>query len=399
MSWPVIKFSEAISRSGLFSDGDWVESKDQDPEGDVRLIQLADIGVGEFIDKSNRFMTSKRADELKCSYLKAGDILVARMPDPIGRACIFPEDMGRCVTVVDICIVRPDSERIDNRWLMHLINSERFRNQIDRHVTGTTRQRISRGNLAGLEIPLPPLPEQKRIAAILDKADAIRRKRQQAIQLADDFLRAVFLDMFGDPVTNPKGWDVVELSTLVDPRDKLNYGVVQPGENEEDGVPLVRSGDLSDVTPDVNQLRRVSASIDSKHRKSRLKGNEILIACVGTIGRVGWVSEAMIGWNIARAVTRIPIREGVNREYVYRYLQNPVVQGYFERETRAVAQPTLNVGLIAKTPVALPPHELQIAFLDSYKAIQSYKSRLLNDLDVQEKLAGSLSQKAFSGQL
>lgn len=58
----------------------------------------------------------------------------------------------------------------------------------------------------GFEIPLPPLPEQKRIAAILDKADAIRRKRQQAIQLADDFLRAVFLDMFGDPVTNPKGW-------------------------------------------------------------------------------------------------------------------------------------------------------------------------------------------------
>ncbi|MFZ2289251.1 MAG: hypothetical protein WAV92_06235, partial [Halopseudomonas yangmingensis] len=95
MSWPVIKFSEAISRSGLFSDGDWVESKDQDPEGDVRLIQLADIGVGEFIDKSNRFMTSKRADELRCSYLKAGDILVARMPDPIGRACIFPEDMGK----------------------------------------------------------------------------------------------------------------------------------------------------------------------------------------------------------------------------------------------------------------------------------------------------------------
>ena len=248
-------------------------------------------------------------------------------------------------------------------------------------------------------VPVPPLPEQKRIAAILDKADAIRRKRQQAIQLADDFLRAVFLDMFGDPVTNPKGWNVVELSTLVDPDDKLNYGVVQPGDHEEDGVPLVRSGDLSDVTPDVSQLRRVSSSIDSKHRKSKLKGNEILIACVGTIGRVGWVSEAMIGWNIARAVTRIPIREGVNREYVYRYLQNPVVQGYFERETRAVAQPTLNVGLIAKTPVALPPHDLQLAFLERYRTIQAYKERLLVALGAQDELAGCLSQRAFAGQL
>ncbi|UXB37154.1 restriction endonuclease subunit S [Stenotrophomonas maltophilia] len=248
-------------------------------------------------------------------------------------------------------------------------------------------------------VPVPPLSEQKRIAAILDKADAIRRKRRQVIQLADDFLRATFLDMFGDPVANPKGWSFVELSTLVDPGDKLNYGVVQPGDDEEGGVPLVRSGDLSDVAPNVSQLRRVSASIDSKHRKSRLKGNEILIACVGTIGRVGWVSDAMIGWNVARAVTRIPIREGVNREYVYRYLQNPVVQGYFERETRAVAQPTLNVGLIAKTPVALPPHELQMAFLERYRYFQSYKNRLLKTLEAQERLAGSLSQKAFVGQL
>src|SRR5690606_9671526 len=96
---------------------------------------------------------------------------------------------------------------------------------------------------------------------------------------------------------------------------------------------------------------------------SKIKGNEILIACVGSIGRVGWVTGEMKGWNIARAVTRIPVRREVNREYLYRYLQNPVVQGYFEKETRAVAQPTLNVSLIAKTPIALPPETLQLEFL------------------------------------
>ncbi|MNM74098.1 EcoKI restriction-modification system protein HsdS [compost metagenome] len=288
-----------------------------------------------------------------------------------------------------------DNEMIDLRYFFYALK----RANLAAKTITTSIPGLNRDDLYNTQIPLPPLSEQKRIAAILDKADAIRRKRQQAIQLADDFLRAVFLDLFGDPVSNPKGWDVVELSTLIDPVDKLNYGVVQPGENEEGGVPLVRSGDLSDATPDANQLRRVSASVDLKHRKSKLKGNEILIACVGTIGRVGWVSDEMIGWNIARAVTRIPIREGVNREYVYRYLQNPVVQGYFERETRAVAQPTLNVGLIAKTPVALPPHGLQIAFLERYKTVQSYKNRLLNALQAQERLADSLSQKAFVGHL
>jgi type I restriction enzyme S subunit len=296
-------------------------------------------------------------------------------------------------------VLSGDPQKVDSDYFYHLLGSDLLKRKFTALAAGAVVKNLNIDLVKGVEVPFPPLPEQKRIAAILDKSDAIRRKRQQAIQLADDFLRAVFLDMFGDPVANPKGWNVVELSELVDPHDKLNYGVVQPGENEEDGVPLVRSGDLSDLSPDVSQLKRISTSIDLKHRKSRLKGNEILIACVGTVGRVGWVSDAMIGWNIARAVTRIPIRDGVNREYIYRYLQNPVVQGYFERETRAVAQPTLNVGLIAKTPVALPPHELQVTFLKRYRIIQAHKERLLESLAAHDCLAVSLSQRAFAGEL
>jgi type I restriction enzyme S subunit len=105
------KFSQLINSNGVFSDGDWIESKDQDPNGGVRLVQLADIGTGVFIDKSSRFMTQQRAEELKCTFLKKGDILIARMPDPIGRACIFPGSEMPCVTVVDICIVRPDQKK------------------------------------------------------------------------------------------------------------------------------------------------------------------------------------------------------------------------------------------------------------------------------------------------
>ena len=77
-------------KSGLIIDGDWVESKDQDPDGDVRLLQLADIGVGNFLDRSSRFMTSSKASQLKCTYLEKGDILVARMPDPLVEPVSFP---------------------------------------------------------------------------------------------------------------------------------------------------------------------------------------------------------------------------------------------------------------------------------------------------------------------
>jgi type I restriction enzyme, S subunit len=101
----------------LLVDGDWVESKDQDPSGEVRLIQLTDIGVGKFLNRSARFLTSTTARRLRCTYLRPGDLLIARMPDPIGRACIFP-DMGTpCVTAVDVAILRP-KDYVDADYLM-----------------------------------------------------------------------------------------------------------------------------------------------------------------------------------------------------------------------------------------------------------------------------------------
>ena len=88
--WELGVIGDVLGGASIFSDGDWVESKDQDPKGDVRLIQLADVGDGVFRDRSNRFLTTSRARELRCTVLSRGDVLIARMPDPLGRACLFP---------------------------------------------------------------------------------------------------------------------------------------------------------------------------------------------------------------------------------------------------------------------------------------------------------------------
>ena len=109
-----MNFSELIAPDGLFSDGDWIEKKDQDENGTVRLIQLADIGVCLFKDKSAKFVTETKAQELNCTLLQKGDILVARLPDPLGRACIFPLD-GKYITAVDVAIVRITRQDINPR--------------------------------------------------------------------------------------------------------------------------------------------------------------------------------------------------------------------------------------------------------------------------------------------
>lgn len=146
-----------MPQDGLFSDGDWIESKDQDPRGEVRLIQLADVGDGVFINKSARFLTKEKAYKLNCTFLEKGDLLVARMPDPLGRACMFSlEGKEKYVTVVDVCVIRFRDNSIFSKFLMYLINSPEIRNKIESYKTGSTRKRISRKNLAKIALPIPP---------------------------------------------------------------------------------------------------------------------------------------------------------------------------------------------------------------------------------------------------
>lgn len=173
--WVFASIADVIGASGVFMDGDWIESKDQNPNGKIRLIQLADIGDGIFRDRSNRFMTYERAIELNCTFLQFGDILIARMPDPLGRATIFPYfEENKYVTVVDVAIVRT-AEGIHNKYLMNCLNSPLIRLQINSLETGTTRKRISRGNLAKIKIPVPPVQEQyaivERIEELISKLD------------------------------------------------------------------------------------------------------------------------------------------------------------------------------------------------------------------------------------
>lgn len=162
--WAFASISQLIGTYGLFVDGDWIESKDQNQKGAVKLVQLADLGDGEFKNKSSRYMTSDKAFELNCTFLKFGDILLARMPEPLGRAVIFPfSDLDKFVTVVDVAIIRTGEDSINNKYLMYFINSPHIRKQIHNFQTGTTRKRISRSNLDKILIPIAPLAEQHRI--------------------------------------------------------------------------------------------------------------------------------------------------------------------------------------------------------------------------------------------
>ena len=161
--WVNAPLKSLLPHDGIFSDGDWIESKDQDPNGSIRLLQLADIGDGYFVDKSSRFVNEEKFTALNCTELKTGDVLIARMPDPLGRTCLLPEMPQPCITVVDVAVFRTGKEGASNKWLMNAINSPQLRAYMETNSSGTTRKRIARGKLTDMELHVPPINEQKRI--------------------------------------------------------------------------------------------------------------------------------------------------------------------------------------------------------------------------------------------
>jgi type I restriction enzyme S subunit len=399
----LVPLSHLAGKSGLIIDGDWVESKDQNPEGDVRLVQLADIGVGSFLDKSSRFMTSEKAEKLKCTFLHEGDILVARMPDPLGRACQFPGDTLKCVTVVDVCVIRPDSSIAYPPYITHLLNSDGIKKQLNRFIKGTTRQRISRTNLERIQIPLPPLPEQRRIAAILDKADALRAKRREALAQLDELTQSIFIEMFGDPVANPKGWPTMRFGDyLKDAEVFVDGDWVESKDQDPDGeVRLIQLADIGDGRYINKSARFLNKATATRLKCTPLKEGDILIARMpDPLGRAcifpGDMKESVTVVDVC--IVR-PASLGPNPTWLMNCINTHAFRNLIAGEATGTTRTRISRGNLAKLKIIAPPQQLQMEFTDRYEAIQQLQKNLLKGTDRLSSLFTSLQHRAFRGEL
>ena len=174
------------SLCATFIDGDWIESKDQSDNG-IRLIQTGNVGFGFFKgreDKS-RYITEETFKKLNCTEVVPGDILISRLPDPIGRACIVPEGIGKAITAVDCTIVRLNATLLPE-FLISFSKTALYASQINKIKTGTTRLRVSRGNLGNVIIPIPPIESQHHFAALAQQADKSKSVIQKALVYLND---------------------------------------------------------------------------------------------------------------------------------------------------------------------------------------------------------------------
>lgn len=184
----------------VFKDGDWVETKNQSADG-IRLVQTGNIGMGEFKDNPGRarYISEETFRNLNCTEVFPGNCLISRLPDPVGRACLIPSVENRLITAVDCTIIRFNDEVLPE-YFIYYSQSEKYFSDVRRVCTGTTRKRVSRRNLSKIEIPLPPLTEQKRIVGELDEAfrriDVARENAEKNLANAQELFESELINSF-----------------------------------------------------------------------------------------------------------------------------------------------------------------------------------------------------------
>ena len=416
-SWETTIIPEMISKDGVFSDGDWIESKDQNPNGNVRLIQLADIGNGKYLDKSSRFLTLEKAKELNCTFIQKGDVLVARLAEPLGRACIFPGDSKISVTAVDVCIIRFGENRINHEWLISVLNSPKIRKTVENLSSGTTRKRISRRNLATIQIPLPPLNEQKRIVAKIEalqtKSTAVKEELEAIKPLLDQFRQSVLASAFRGNLTKDWReqnrdipWEHTTLKSVIKDRPRNGYSP-----KAVDYPTQVKSFSLSATTSGIFKPEYFKY-LDKEIKQDShlwLKPGDILIQRSNTLEYVG-TSAIYTGeygdFIYPDTVMKVQVNEDkTNNKFIHYSLSNKKTRQYFKNNATGTAgnMPKINQKTVMNIPIALPPLEEQKEIVHRIKSL----FKLADNIEQQyqqaeadlETLNQSILAKAFRGEL
>jgi type I restriction enzyme S subunit len=396
VSWPLVKLTEVTTVNPRLP-------KDVDETQEVSFVAMASASEeGQLLTKESRVLSETKKG---FTYFDKGDVLLAKItPCFENGKSLRPNQIESQIGFgsTEFHVLRANPKKLDSQYLFYMIWSDSFRWLGERSMSGAAGQkRVSADFLKGFEIPLPPLNEQKRIAAILDKADAIRRKRQKAIQLADDFLRAVFLDMFGDPVTNPKGFEKAPITKLADVITGFAFKSSEYIPDSPDAVRLCRGTNTLTGFFDWSDT-----AYWSKYKLEKLENYLILAGDIILAMDRPWISSGLKvcvfpknerETYLVQRVARLRPRNKAYTDYIFSCIKSQAFERHcFPTETTV---PHISPVELKNFEVLLPPRELIENYHSVISRLNISLDRMNKGLSDSEDIFSSFCQKAFSGEL
>ena len=358
--------------------------------GDIPWAKISDIeACNGTLNLTEETISEKGLRAIHNRVFKKGTLLFA-MYGSVGKMAFAGKDLTTNQAILGISI--KDTTKLFDRYLYYWLF--RQKEQFLAQANGVSQKNLSATFVRNLSIPLPPLEEQKRIAAILDKADAIRRKRKEAIALTEELLRSTFLDMFGDPVTNPKGWEVA----LFDSVGKLDRGKSKHRPRNDLSLlggkyPLIQTGDVANSKGLIQEYSQTYSDKGLAQSKMWSAGT-LCITIAANIAQTGILAfdscfpDSIVGF--------IPNKK-VTTEYIQVWLG--FLQPLLEKRAPQSAQKNINLQILRKLDVPVPPIKMQQSFSDFVLRTRSNALNYEKSRKITEELFNSLLQKAFSGVL
>jgi len=381
VSWPLAKLDNHVDILSGFA----FKSENFNDRGEgLPLVRIRDVVPGV----SETYYSGEYSSEF---LLSDGDLLIG-MDGDFNRA---RWKGGQALLNQRVCKVTARADSLDQGYLYHFL--QKALEKIHAETPAVTVKHLSAKVIRAIEIPLPPLPEQKRIAAILDKADAIRRKRQQAIQLADDFLRAVFLDMFGELVTS-SGYANSQKYKLLELVDYIDYRGKTP-EKSESGIPLITAKNVKSGYVDDEPREYIpEENYDAWMTRGFPRKNDVLFtteAPLGNVALLGEYEKVAIG----QRLVALRSKGKVTHEYLLFLLLHPFIQDLIYARSSGSTVKGIRTKELYAIELPVPDMQKQREFSAVYWRSKSLTSNQESAHQLDLLNFSALSQKAFAGQL
>lgn len=386
MTYPLVEAGEFMARRN----GSVDPAKFPDEEFELHSIPAFDAGRPEVL-RGSEIGSSKQ-------IVQPDDVMISKIVPHIRRSSVVGAAAGRRQIASGEWIVFR-SEDFAPHYLRHLLVSDEFNAKFMSTVSGVggSLLRARPAEVAKIKIPVPPLPEQRRIAAILDKADALRAKRRAAIAKLDQLLQSVFLDMFGDPVMNPKGWPVLRISDLL---ESATYGSSDKASLEGE-IPILRMNNLTySGEIDLTDLKYISS--DQAKEKYLARPGDILFNRTNSKELVG--KTAVYAGPTPMAYAGYLVRGRVLKEHAPEYISAFLNSGWGKKILRGmckniVGMANINAKEFGSIELPVPPSHLQVRFQQTVRTIQKHKRTLQHHATQLDTLFASLQHRAFAGTL
>ena len=364
----------------------------------VPVLQGKNITGDSFVWKEVRYISDRKAQELKRSSVIPGDHLMIKIGS-IGYSAIIDHLDGNEFAIIpaNLARIRPDRSVIDDRYLHHWLKSEPTKRHFQSVASSTAQPALSLSKIRDAALPVPPLDEQRRIAAILDKADALRQKRKRAIALLDSLTQSIFLEMFGEPVLNTMGWPMASLGELEEFLTSGSRGWAKY--YADNGRAFIRIQNLKAGILDVSDLAYVRAPDGAETRRTTVKKGDILISITADLGRVAVVPPELDGMaNINQHLALFRPR-GIDPTYLSQFLASAGGQRQFAAGDKGGVKAGLNFDDIRKICVLIPPETEQLKFAAIVGKLSARTATMQAANSRTDTLFASFQSRAFSGQL